>query len=189
METRRDLEVQRDHSGQHAQPNILGGAKRDMSHIQGWGADLDHKNRPAYPMERTPPRLEHAHTERPEDQPLNIKVYHSTERPGVTPVFGTSVPPSGLSGKIRDVAFKLSENDVRHWMLLLLADRVNMVEGIGQDLKSGHVPNIFSEMGLKSELKYNPVGFARKVLVTSAVIGAGYYLLKRSRADDGEDYE
>lgn len=189
METPRDIAAQRDHSGQHAQPNILGGSKRDMSHIQGWGADLDHKNRPAYPMERTPPRLEHAHAERPEDQPLNIKVYHSTERPGVTPVFGTSSPPSGLSGKIRDVAFKLSENDARHWLLLLLADRVNMVEGIGQDLKSGHVPNIFSEMGLKAELKYNPVGFARKLLLTSAVIGAGYYLLKRRRADDALDYD
>jgi hypothetical protein len=30
------------------------------AHIIGWGADLDHANRPAYPMERTPPRLPHA---------------------------------------------------------------------------------------------------------------------------------
>jgi hypothetical protein len=30
----------------------------DTSHIQGWGADLDPANRPAVPMERTPPRLD-----------------------------------------------------------------------------------------------------------------------------------
>jgi hypothetical protein len=61
----------------------------------------------------------------------------------------------------------------------LLADRVNVVEGIGQDLMSGHIPNIFAEMGGKSELKHNPAGLARKVAVASAVIGVGYYLMTR----------
>jgi len=182
MDNQSSLQAQRDYSGQHPQPNVLG-EERDMSHIQGWGADLDHKNRPAYPMERTPPRLENVHWDQPEAQPLKIKVYHSVERPGITPIFGTSTPPSGLSGKIRDVAYKLTENDIRHWMLLLLADRVNMVEGIGQDLMSGHIPNIFAEMGLRAELKHNPKGFALKVAVASVVIGAGYFLLKRRRAN------
>lgn len=188
MESKPVEHTHQDRVGQHPQPNVTSGHKRDLSHIQGWGADLDHKNRPAYPMERTPPRLENVHWEHPENQPVNMKVYHSTERPGLTPVFGTSSPPSGLSGKIRDVAFRLSENDIRHWLLLLVADRVNMVEGIGQDLKEGHIPNVFSEMGLKSELKYNPVGFARKVLVTSAIVGGAYYLLKRSRKSSDEEY-
>lgn len=40
----------------------------------------------------------------------------------------------------RDVAYKLGENDIRHWLLLFLADRINVVEGIGQDLMNGHVP-------------------------------------------------
>jgi hypothetical protein len=179
MEARNNMDMQRDHSGEHRHTKEF--KPEDYSHIQGWGADADPKDRPAYPMERTPPRLENVHWERPEDQPLNIKVYHSTERPGVTPVFGTSAPPSGVSGKIRDVAYKFSENDIRHWLLLLFADRVNMVEGIGQDLKSGHVPNIFAEMGLKAELKHNPVGFARKVAITTAVVGVGYYLLTKNR--------
>jgi hypothetical protein len=155
--------------------------REDLVHIQGWGADLDHANRPAYPMERTPPRLENVHWDHPENQPVTVKVYHSTERPGLTPIFGTTVPPSGLSGKIRDVAFKLSENDIRHWLLLLLADRVNVVEGIGDDLKNGHVPNIFAEMGLKSELKYNRAGVVRKMAIASAVVGAGYLLMRRGR--------
>lgn len=180
MDTQIKMDAQRDRSGQHPQPNVTeGSGKKDFSHIHGWGADLDHKDRPAYPMERTPPRLDNVHWDRPEDQPLKMKIYHSTERPGITPIFGTSTPPSGLSEKIRDVAYKLSENDIRHWLLLLFADRINMVEGIGQDLMEGHVPNIFSEMGLKAELKHNPVGFAKKLAVTSAVVWIGYRLMKQ----------
>lgn len=151
------------------------------AHIRGWGADLDHENRPAYPKERTPPHLEGLHWDQPEQQPINIEVLHSTERPGITPVFGTSVPPSGLSGMIRRAAFKYSENDMRHWLMLLFADRVNMVEGIGDDLMKGYVPNIFAEMGWKSEFKYNRAGAIKKVAVASAVVGLGYYLLKRKR--------
>lgn len=171
---------QRDTSGQHA-PTMAAGERprRDMSHIPGWGVDLDHKNRPAHPMERTPPRLEGLHWDRPEDQPLRMKIYHSTERPGVTPVFGTSTPPSGLSGKIRDVAYKLSENDIRHWLLLLFADRVNVVEGIGEDLMHGRIPNVFSEMGAAAEYRHNPRGFLTKALIASAVVGGAWYLLSR----------
>jgi hypothetical protein len=169
---------QRDNAGQNRRnPGLK--SKETHSHIEGWAADLDHANRPAYPMERTPPRLENVHWDRPEDQPVRMKVYHSTERQGITPVFGTSTPPSGLSGKIRDVAYAMTENDIRHWLLLLLADRVNMVEGIGDDLMNGHIPNIFAEMGIKSEWKYNRNGLIRKVAVATAVAGLGYYLIKR----------
>ena len=167
----------RDTSGQH--PPTATASRADYTHIQGWGADLDHKNRPAYPMERTPPRLDGLHWDRPEDQPIRMKVYHSTERPGVTPVFGTSTPPSGLSGKIRDIAYKLSENDIRHWLLLLFADRVNVVEGIGEDLMHGRIPNILSEMGAKAEFRHNRAGFVRKAVIASAIVGAGYYLYQR----------
>lgn len=153
----------------------------DRSHIQGWGADLDHSNRPAYPKERKPPRLEGVHWREPEQQPVRMKIYHSTERPGVTPIFGTSVPPSGVSGRMRDVAYRYSENDVRRWLLLLFADRVNVVEGIGEDLGKGHVPNILGEMGAAAELRHNPRGFARKAAIAVAVAGAAYYLLKARR--------
>lgn len=103
--------------------------------IDGWGADLDHANRPAYPKERTPPRLENVPWKYPQQQPVRVPVFHSIERPSVTPVFGTSVPPSALSGVIRKFAYQLSENDVRHWLLLLFADRVNVVEGVFEDVK------------------------------------------------------
>jgi hypothetical protein len=172
------FDMERDHSGDATMHRSVRTAN-DYSHIKGWGADLDRKNRPAYPMERTPPRLEGVHWTHPEDQPITVKVYHSIERPGITPVFGTSTPPVGISGKIRDVAYTYSENDIRHWMLLLLADRVNVVQGLGEDLMSGRIPNIFAEMGGRAELKYNPMGFARKALIASAAIGVVYYLATR----------
>jgi hypothetical protein len=150
------------------------------AHLKGWGADLDHANRPAYPMERTPPRLNNVHWHEPEQQPVTTKILHSTERPGITPIFGSTLPPRGLSGAIRTWAFNYSENNIYHWLLLLFADRVNVVEGVGEDLMSGHIPNLFSEMGGKAELKHNAAGFARKVVVASAVVGIAVYLVKRN---------
>jgi hypothetical protein len=149
--------------------------------VQGWGADLDRKNRPAYPMERTPPRFDGEQWEPPEQQAAQVAVFHSSERPGLTPVFGTSTPPRGLSGRLREAAYQLAENDIRHWLLLLLADRVDVVEGIGDDLARGHLPHIFGEMGIRAELRYNPAGLARKVAIASAVAGIGYYLLTRRK--------
>jgi len=107
----------------------------DHSHIPDWGVDLDPAKRPAVPMERTPPRLEGVHWDRPAQQPQTVEVLHSIERPGLTPVFGTSAPPRGLSGWIRRRAFRHSESDLRHWMLLLMADRVNVGEGLLDDVR------------------------------------------------------
>lgn len=105
----------------------------DRSQIPGWGADLDRRNRPAVPMERRPPREDDAHWDVPEAQAQTVEILHSNERPGLTPVFGTACPPSGLSGRIRRAAFRHSEGRLRHWMMLLLADRVNVVEGLVHD--------------------------------------------------------
>jgi hypothetical protein len=85
-------------------------------------------------------------------------------------VFGTAQPPSGVSGKLRDFAFGYSENDLRHWLMLLFADRVNVVEGILQDLAHGHVPNVFKEMGGPAEWKYNRAGFYRKAAIAGGVV-------------------
>ena len=149
--------------------------------VSGWGVDLDPADRPAYPMERTPPRLEGMHWHEPEQQPLTVEVLHSTERPGLTPVFGTGQPPSGVSGFVRRAAFKYSENDIRHWLMLLFADRVNVVEGVVDDLAHGHVPNVFAEMGWRAEWKHNRQGFIRKAVVTGAVAATALYLLRRNR--------
>jgi hypothetical protein len=155
--------------------------QKHQPHVAGWGADLDPANRPAVPKERTPPRLDNVHRHEPAHQPRTVEVFHSTERPGLTPVFGTSTPPSGVSGQLRSLAFRYSENDVRHWLMLLGADRINVVEGLLSDLAHGHVPNLFAEMGMASEWKYNRAGFIRKAFVTGAVTALAIYLLRRRR--------
>ena len=151
----------------------------DYTHIKGWGIDADPKNEPTYPMKKyTGDDHKRLNWERPPLQPVTVEVLHSNERPNITAVFGTSTPPSGLSGAIRRYAFQFSENQYMHWLPLLLADRVNVVEGIVDDLKRGHIPNIFAEKGMKAELKHTPKGFAKKVLVTLAVTSIAYALLK-----------
>jgi hypothetical protein len=158
-------------------------AARDMSHIQGWGADLDRKDRPGVPMERTPPRLEGAPIAAPSQQPERMEILVSPERPRITPLFGTSVAPKGISGMLRRLAYKMTENDIRHFMLLLLADRVNVVEGVAEDLMKGHVPSIVGEMGIKSEWQHNRAGLVQKAVVATAIVGIGYYMLKRRESN------
>ena len=109
----------------------------DRDTIPGWGADLDRSQRPAVPKERMPPRLD-VPWDTPAQQASGIRVLHSIEREGITPVFGTSVPPSGLSGLLRKRAFRRSENDVRHWTMLLLADGVaRQAGGVGGGGRAG----------------------------------------------------
>ena len=43
-------------------------------------------------------------------------------------MFGTAIPPKGLSGVIRAIAYRYPDHLTRHWLLLLMADRVNFVE-------------------------------------------------------------
>jgi len=133
-------------------------------------------------MERTPPRFIHVPAGQPVQQAQTVEVFCSTERPGITPIFGTAQPPKWLSGAIRRLAYKLPENDLRHWLMLLAADRVNMVEGIVEDVAHGHVPNVLGEMGIRSELRYNPGGLMRKALIATAVVGVFMALRHHRRA-------
>ena len=147
------------------------------SQIKGWGIDADPKNEPTYPMKKwTGDDHNRLNWERPPLQPLDIEVLHSNERPGVTATFGTSVPLSGLSGVIRRYAFKYSESSYGHWLPLLMADRVNVIEGILKDISQGHIPNIFAEKGWKAEWKHNPLGLVQKIAAL-AVTTAGIIAL------------
>jgi hypothetical protein len=110
-----------------------------------------------------------------------VKVFHSNGRPGLTPVFGTAQPPSGLSGMMRGAAFRYSENDLRHWFMLMAADRVNVVEGILDDLGRGHVPNLFREMGGPAEWRHNRAGFVRKAAIAGAIVGVLLVINSRRR--------
>jgi len=159
-------------------------ARKDYTQITGWGVDADPKNDPTYPMKN---RINEEHEgyswERPPQQPIDIEVLHSNERPNVTAVFGTSTPPSGVSGMIRRIAFRYSESSYGHWLPLMLADRVNVGEGILNDLRHGHVPNIIEEMGWKAEWERNRKDVVRRVLVWTVLTSAVAVYL-RSRRDN-----
>src|SRR5205085_11253973 len=99
--------------------------------IPGWGADLDPANRPAVPKENlVPPATNGAHWEFPERQVPKYDREKSTEHKFLTPVFGTSCPLKGLSGVIRRFAYTYSEGRAAHWLLLVLGDRVDVVESL-----------------------------------------------------------
>src|SRR4028119_70653 len=94
----------------------------DPSQVKGWGIDADPKNDPTYPMKHRN-NGEHAgySWERPVQQPIDVEVLHSNERPDVTAVFGTSPPPSGPSGMVRRFPFLPSESSYGHWVPRRLA--------------------------------------------------------------------
>lgn len=152
--------------------------------IAGWGSDLDRARRPAVPMERMPARLDGPPAP-PVQQHGATEVLVSLEYPAITPLYGTSAPPRGLSGILRRLAFRRTENDLRHWLMLLLADRVDAVEGVAEDLRHGQLPNIVSEMGLPAAWRHDRPGVLRKAAIGAAVLGVGYWLLtsRRRRGD------
>ena len=158
---------------------------KDYKQIKGWGVDLDPENDPAYPMKRRNNGEQAGYSwERPPQQPINVEVLHSNERPNVTAVFGTSTPPSGLSGMLRRFAFRFSESNYGHWLPLMLADRVNVVEGIPDDLRHGHIPNIVEERGWKAEWRYNRNHLVRWALAGAAltVAATAYIGSRRERS-------
>jgi hypothetical protein len=146
---------------------------KDRSQIKGWGVDADPKNDPTYPMKLRNDGEQAGYSwERPPRQPLTVEVLHSNERPDVTSVFGTSTPPSGPSGALRRLAFRYSESSYGHWLPLVLADRVGVVEGVLSDLKHGQIPNALAERGWKAEWKHNRTSLLRRVLLRACLISA-----------------
>jgi hypothetical protein len=133
-------------------PDIAFPITQLRSTIVGWGADLDPKDRPAVPKERFNPGGTGAHWQFPERQIPRYRREKSTEHKFLTPVFGTSCPPRGLSGLIRRYAYTLSEGRSAHWALLVFADRVDVIEGAITGLLRGRPDNPFAEMGLKAEI-------------------------------------
>ena len=158
----------------------------DPAQVKGWGVDANPKNDPTYPMKNRN-NGEHAgySWDRPPQQPISVEVLHSNERPNVSATFGTASPPAGVSGVIRRAAFKYSENSYGHWLPLMLADRVDMVEGVLDDLSYGQVPNIFGEMGWKAEWKHNRKSLVTRVLVGTVIASVALAYLRR-KSDDSQ---
>jgi hypothetical protein len=149
--------------------------------IPGWGSDLDPARRPGVPRDKAPqigpddlyPPIE------PQSPPFRI--HKSTEHARLTPVFGTSCAPRGLSGVLRNIGYKFSEGRLARWLTLLAADRIDVVEGVVEDLVRLRVPNVPKEMGLKSELTYNRPAFVRKVAITGLCVVVAGLVYSRAR--------
>jgi hypothetical protein len=132
--------------------------------IPGWGADLDPADRPSYPREQ--PGIETgAHWDFPERQPEKWPRERSIEHGMLTPVFGTSTPPAGVSGVIRKYAYaRFSEGRAAHWLLLIAADRVDAWEHHLRSLATLRPDNPVTETGVLSEFSRHGIGsrFGRK---------------------------
>jgi len=150
--------------------------------IPGWGMDADPENDPTYPMKHANgadhQRLNY---EKAPQQPLDMEILHSIERPNVTRVFGTSTPPAGLSGSIRRYAYKFSEANAIHWMTLILADRVDVIQGKINDIKHGVIPNPWIERGWRAEWKHNRPAFIGRAVTTTLLITAGILLMSKKK--------
>src|SRR5215213_267323 len=117
--------------------------------IPGWGADLDPADRPSVPRERFDPAASGAHWDFPERQPEKWPRERSVEHEFLTPVFGTSAPPKGLSGVIRRYAYSsYSEGRAAHWLLLIAADRVDAVESHLRSFGTLRPDNPLTETGI-----------------------------------------
>ncbi len=133
-------------------PKLAESSDELRARIPGWGVDLDPADRPSVPRERFDPELNGAHWEFPERQPEKWPRERSIEHKFLTPVFGTSCPPRGLSGLIRRYSYeKYSEGRAAHWLLLMLADRVDSTESVLRSLGTLRPDNPVTQTGVLSE--------------------------------------
>ncbi|MGW4680818.1 hypothetical protein ACWEOS_20335 [Micromonospora taraxaci] len=143
-------------------PKLAESSDELRARIPGWGVDLDPKDRPSVPQERFDPTLNGAHWEFPERQPETLPRERSIEHKFLTPVFGTSCPPKGLSGMIRRYSYRTySEGRAAHWLLLLAADRVDAVESTVGSFLTRRPDNPITETGVLSEFTHNGLSSRR----------------------------
>lgn len=95
------------------------------------GIDREQERRPGAPMRRDPAEDVEVVKGRPveqQEEQLGERLHrHALDRP--TAVFGTAQPRHGLSGTLRKAAYGVPEHRKRHWAMLMMADRVDVLEG------------------------------------------------------------
>jgi hypothetical protein len=135
-------------------PPIAESSDELRARIPGWGADLDPKDRPSVPKLQWQDGRTGAHWEFPERQVEKWPRERSIEHAFLTPVFGTSCPPKGVSGALRRLSYrKYSEGRAAHWLLLLAADRVDAWESHLRSFGTSRPDNPITETGVLSEFR------------------------------------
>jgi hypothetical protein len=142
-------------------PSLVPSSEELRARIPGWGVDLDPRDRPSVPQERFDPTFSGAHWEFPERQPETWPRERSIEHKFLTPVFGTSCPPKGVSGAMRKLAYsRYSEGRAAHWLILIAADRVDAIGSHARSFLSLHPDNPVTETGVMSEFTHH--GFSSR---------------------------
>jgi hypothetical protein len=152
----------------------------DPETVPGWGVDADPENDPVYPIKKRN-NGEHAgySWQRPAQQRATVEVLHSNERPNLAAVFGTVTPPRFLSGVLRRLAFRYSESSYGHWLPLMAADRVGVIEGIFRDIFHGRPPNVFVERGWRADWQHNRASLIGRIALRLALIAGIVSLCRR----------
>jgi len=162
-------------AAERARPTI------DPSTVTGWGVDADPDNDPTWPMrDRSKDDGSGLNWARPPQQAAEVEVLQSVEHVRRPATVGTSTPPSGLSGSVRRAAFRFSESQWGHWLLLILADRINTVEGLVQDVARGRLPNPLVETGVVPRSRSRESAVATGAVLVVAVL-AVVALARRAR--------
>jgi hypothetical protein len=142
-----------------------------------------------------------AHWDFPDRQEEHAPRERSIEHEILPPVFGTSVPLKGLSGYVRRRAYrKYSEGRAAHWLLLIAADRIDVVESHLRSLLTLRPDNLITETGILSEYTHHGVSsrlgnhradlshswldpfiIAAPSAITAVAIASGVRRLRRAR--------
>lgn len=128
-------------------------------------------DRPGIPQEAEAPAASGAHWARPPAQAGRERRLHHAGLAEATPVFGTAQPPRGVSGIIRRKAYEIPERQAKHWALLFLADRVDVLEDRLGPALAGPLEGLGFHAG-SSWVRANPFGALAGVVV-------GAWLTKR----------
>ncbi|HYH08798.1 MAG TPA: hypothetical protein VEK11_17220 [Thermoanaerobaculia bacterium] len=159
----------------------------DYKTVNGWGVDVEYQAK--YPKE-LPSDVFTARGNVDYWQVPQDKVHLSIEHPNLTPVFGVSSAPGGLSGLLRDYAYNFGEGANRHWLTLLAADRVDILENLIGDIFRGRPDNYVREKGWSAKLKYEP-GRNKRMMILGAIalgaVAAGVALYTLSDGDEDDD--
>lgn len=150
-------------------PQAFDAAARDGGDAHG--VDAAAERRPGVPMAAHPRPAAGAHWQRPERQPGSEHHLHHAGIERATPVVGTAQPLRGASGLIRRRAYRIPEHHARHWALLMLADRVDVLE----DRLGGSLGSRLRAAGLErigGRVERNPLA------ALGIIIGAAWFLKK-----------